>query len=83
MQSEMTAETPTRKRLGELLVAQRIVTSAQVEEALALQRDEYDFLGQILLRLGYIDEAQLQAGLTQQYLENYRKRPSGPGIQDG
>ena len=82
MQSEMTAETPTRKRLGELLVEENLVTAAQVEEALALQRDEYDFLGQILLRLGYINEAQLQSGLTQQYLENYRQRPSRSRTQD-
>ncbi len=75
MQSNETPAAPVRKRLGELLVEEGVVTPAQVEEALALQRDEYDFLGQILVRLGHVTQAQLRGSLERQYLDNYRQSP--------
>ena len=64
-----------RKHLGELLVEEKRITPAQLNEALAEQRNAYDFLGQILIRLGYIDDAALRSCLQKQHLMNYRKGP--------
>jgi len=62
-----------RKRLGEMLVEEDLVTSEQVEAALVEQRRSYDFLGRILLRFGFIDDTALQMCLRKQHLMNYGK----------
>jgi len=71
-----------RKRLGEMLVEEGLVTSEQVEAALVTvcqnttnceQRRSYDFLGRILLRFGFIDDTALQMCLRKQHLMNYGK----------
>lgn len=48
-----------RKRLGELLLERRIITSAQLEQALHYQRQTGHRLGAALLALGFLTETQL------------------------
>jgi type IV pilus assembly protein PilB len=47
----------TKKRLGELLRDEGLVNEAQIEEALASQRKSGELLGEVLVRLGYVSEA--------------------------
>ena len=48
-----------RKRLGDLLISQRLLTPEQLEQALALQRKHYQPLGQILVQNGLLTEKRL------------------------
>ena len=56
-----------RKRFGEILVAEKLITQEQVEEALQLQTESGDSLGNILLDLGYITESDTVKALSIQY----------------
>ncbi len=60
--------TGTRPRMGDLLVERGIVTRAQLEECLALQKSSIgERLGQILVRKGYAKEEAVMACLAQEY----------------
>jgi len=55
-----------RLRIGELLVAAKILTDEQLEEALRAQRQQKKRLGDVLVSLGYVDETRLTQALSQQ-----------------
>ncbi len=55
-----------RLRLGDMLVAAKIVTEAQVQEALAHQKKTGERLGETLVSLGYCSEAQMIQVLSNQ-----------------
>lgn len=55
-----------RKRLGDLLVEEGIVTEEQVQQALASQHDTGQKLGDALIALGFISEKQMLNFLSQQ-----------------
>jgi len=48
---------PVRKRLGEILREESLLTEAQLQNALARQKETNERLGKILVGMGYIDEA--------------------------
>lgn len=54
-------------RIGELLVQLGRITPAQVEEALAHQRERGGFLGDALIRLGFISRDELRWTLADQH----------------
>jgi len=54
-------------RLGQRLIDASLVTEAQIEEALALQKREGGRLGAKLVNLGYVAEERLIAFLNKQY----------------
>lgn len=57
----------SRIRLGDMLVQAQLVTSAQVDEALALQKERgVGRLGELLVELGYVSEIQLAQVLSNQ-----------------
>lgn len=57
----------SRIRLGDMLVQAQMVTSAQVDEALALQKERgIGRLGTLLVELGYVSEMQLAQVLSNQ-----------------
>ncbi len=49
----------TRQRLGEILVAQRLITKEQLELVMTIQRERFQPLGQILIQTGMITEERL------------------------
>lgn len=49
----------TGKRIGELLIEAELITKAQLDEALAAQKSDPSPVGEILVKLGYVSEAQL------------------------
>lgn len=55
-----------RKRLGDLLVEEGIITEAQVEQALAAQKSTGRKLGDTLIELGFLSEQQMLSFLSQQ-----------------
>ncbi len=57
----------TRKKIGEILVEKSGISEEAVVEALELSSRERVRIGEALIRLGYIDEAQLAMALAEQY----------------
>jgi len=55
-----------RIRLGDLLVASKVVTEAQVDEALVRQKETGRRLGETLVSLGYVTELQVAQTLSHQ-----------------
>jgi len=55
-----------RRRLGDLLLENRVISVAQLREALASQQTNGEKLGQVLTKLGYITEEDLVAVLGRQ-----------------
>jgi hypothetical protein len=53
--------------LGEIMLASRLITNAQLKEALAYQEKKGGWLGQALLNMGYISEPALKQCLDTQY----------------
>src|SRR6266849_15116 len=58
---------PATRRLGDLLVAEGLITEEQLGKALAQQRGSTEKLGSILLKLDFIQEEQLIGFLSRQY----------------
>jgi type IV pilus assembly protein PilB len=54
-------------RLGDRLVAEKLITTDQLQRALAEQKGSADKLGTILVRLGFITEDSLVSFLSKQY----------------
>ncbi|CAI6040953.1 GspE/PulE family protein [Cohnella sp. JJ-181] len=71
-----------KKRLGDLLVESRIISEAQLQEALQEQRKTKQKLGDLLITQGYINEQQLievlefQLGIPHVSLFKYQIEPS-------
>ena len=55
-----------RSRLGEILLKAKRITSSQLEFALEMQRHQGGLLGEILVSLGWLDQATLDAALAAQ-----------------
>jgi type IV pilus assembly protein PilB len=55
------------RRLGDLLVAEGLITGEQLRQALGEQKGKADKLGSILVRLGSLSEEQLIGFLSRQY----------------
>ena len=62
-----TGDSPAAKQLlGEILVKRNRITPEQLNEALAVQRKEAGFIGEILVKLGYLDERDIVVALVVQ-----------------
>lgn len=57
----------SRQRLGELLVAARVITEADLELALSTPREPGQKIGDVLIQMGLVTEAQLTQILGQQH----------------
>ena len=55
------------RRLGDLLVAEQLITPEQLQHALSEQKSSNEKLGSILVRLGLLNEDQLIGFLSRQY----------------
>ncbi len=54
------------RRLGEILLAEGMITEEQIAEAVSIQKKEGGRLGELLIKLGYIDEEQIVYALSKQ-----------------
>jgi MSHA biogenesis protein MshE len=57
---------PERIRLGDLLVQESLITSAQLQEALAAQKTSGRKLGRMFIDNGWVDETQIAKALARQ-----------------
>ena len=55
------------KRLGEVLLERGAINRAQLERALAYQKEHGGLMGQVLIQLGFITEEEVALALTAQY----------------
>ncbi len=52
--------------LGDILIDRRLINQEQLSQALAKQKETKEPLGQIMIQLGFLDEAQLRMVLSEQ-----------------
>ena len=70
-----------RRRIGELLVAEGLISTDQLDHALEIQRETGDLIGAVLMDVGYTSEADITKVLCMQYqlpflsLVNYNYDP--------
>ena len=55
-----------RPLIGEILVKRRLISPEQLNEALDVQKKENGFVGEILLKLGYLEERDIVVALVVQ-----------------
>ncbi|MBW1693988.1 MAG: Flp pilus assembly complex ATPase component TadA [Deltaproteobacteria bacterium] len=55
-----------KRKIGEVLIEEGLVTAEQVETAIVLQRAKNKKLGKILIELGYVTEEQVARGISKQ-----------------
>src|SRR4029434_1549202 len=58
---------PVNRRLGDLLVADGLLTAEQLKKAIAEQKGSPEKIGSVLIRLNYIKDEQLIGCLSRQY----------------
>jgi hypothetical protein len=63
----------TKKRLGELLVAEGIVSQEQVAEALRIQEKTGEMVGEALVKAGYTTETEIAKVLCTQFAKPFVK----------
>jgi len=57
----------TKRKLGEVLLREQMVTREQIEDALNEQAETGEFLGEILVRKGYVSERDIAETIATQY----------------
>ncbi|MEG0962842.1 MAG: ATPase, T2SS/T4P/T4SS family, partial [Lachnospiraceae bacterium] len=55
-----------KKRLGDMLLKEQIITQEQLERALGIQKDSHKKLGEVLIDLGYTTEEAIAVALSRQ-----------------
>lgn len=55
-----------RELIGEILMKRKRITQAQLDHALDVQKKENGFVGEILVKLGYLDERDIVVALVVQ-----------------
>ncbi len=56
-----------RQPMGEILLERKVINQQQLQQALDFQKKSGGFLGEILVKLGHIDERDIVAALVVQY----------------
>jgi type IV pilus assembly protein PilB len=57
----------TKKRLGEILISEGLITQEQVQEALKEQQKKGILLGEALVQLGYVTELDIASAFSTQF----------------
>jgi type IV pilus assembly protein PilB len=72
---------PIRRRIGEILIEDGLLSKAQLEEALAYQKEKGGLIGKILVEKNFVNEESLIGALGKQFkipyipLKNYSINP--------
>lgn len=59
-------ENPNRLLIGEILIARKMINNQQLATALDVQKKENGFVGEILVKLGYVEERDIVVALVVQ-----------------
>lgn len=65
----MSSSTPisiNQQLIGEILINRNLISAKQLAEALELQKKQKEFVGEILVKLGYLSEADIVVALVVQ-----------------
>ena len=73
---------PPRKRIGELLVEAEVLSQANVDDALRVQREKGGKIVEILMALGYLDPEFFLGGAMALFFLNFLI-PGFPGLMAG
>jgi len=65
------------KKLGDILISEGIIAEKQIKEAITLQEKEGGKLGEVLIRLSYVNEEQIVIALSKQLSIPYVSLASG------
>jgi type IV pilus assembly protein PilB len=57
---------PAKHKLGEILIRKKIISPDQLAKALDVQRSEKGYLGETLIRLGFVEERDILVALVVQ-----------------
>lgn len=60
----MSFEDSKRQLIGEILLERKKITPTQLEQALKIQQNGHSFLGEILIKLGYVDDRDIVVALV-------------------
>ena len=60
-------ESAAKRRLGDIFVERGTITTAQLDEALAVQREAGGRIGEILVELGYVTRVALAGVIAEQW----------------
>ncbi len=55
------------QRIGDLLVREKVISPAQLEQALKVQKETGSRLGSILVKLGFLSDEEVTNFLSRQY----------------
>lgn len=55
-----------RLLIGEILLKRKVITKEQLDQALEIQKKENGFIGEILMKLGYLEERDIVVALVVQ-----------------
>ena len=66
MSSEEKHTEPVKQPLGKVLIKRKVITQEQLDQALEVQKREEGYIGEILVKLGYVDERDIVAALVVQ-----------------
>ena len=75
-----------KRKIGEILIEDGLLSKAQLEEALALQKEKGGLIGSILVEKKFVDEESLIGALGKQFkvpyipLKNYAINPDMSGM---
>ncbi|MDD5227085.1 MAG: hypothetical protein PHV97_07900 [Candidatus Omnitrophica bacterium] len=75
-----------KRKIGEILIEDGLLSKAQLEEALAFQKEKGGLIGQVLIEKKFVDEDSLIAALGKQFkvpyipLKKYAINPDMAGI---
>ena len=75
-----------KRRIGEILIEDGLLSKAQLEEALAFQKEKGGLIGKILIEKKFVDEESLVGALGKQFkvpyipLKNYAINPDMAGM---
>ena len=78
----MSTQDSNRQLIGDILIQRKKITQIQLEQALKIQQEDNSFLGEILVKLGYLDERDIvvalviQCGLPYISVNKYRIDPA-------
>ncbi|MEI7751545.1 MAG: hypothetical protein WCJ71_05565 [Candidatus Omnitrophota bacterium] len=76
----------TKRKIGEILIEDGLLSKAQLEEALAYQEEKGGLIGQILIEKKFVEEESLIGALGKQFkvpyipLKNYAINPDMSGM---
>ena len=66
MEQQENRDLTPKQKLGEILIKRNVITQEQLDQALELQKKENRYIGEILVKLGFLEERDVVVALVLQ-----------------